>query len=106
MATINGARAIGAAHRVGSIEVGKRADIVIHGGDRPEWHPRADPVTSVIYAAQTSGIKAVLIDGRVVVRDSHSTLIDVGDLLNKVDAAARDLTRRMGVVIENRWPLI
>ena len=47
MATLNGARAIGAGDWLGSLEAGKQADLVIHRWDRPEWRPGVDPVNSL-----------------------------------------------------------
>ena len=59
MATINGARAIGAGDWLGSLEPGKQADLVIHRWDRPEWRPGVDPVNSLVYSAQSSGVDTV-----------------------------------------------
>ncbi|MGD2052394.1 MAG: amidohydrolase family protein [Acidimicrobiia bacterium] len=105
MATLNGARAVGAEDRIGSLEPGKRADLVIHGADRPEWHPSLDPVTTLLYAAQSSGVRDVIVDGRVILRDGRLTQIDEQDAYGQIDAAARSLADRMGFVVPHRWPV-
>lgn len=105
MATINGARAVGRADEIGSIEVGKLADIVVHSSRRPEWHPIYDPVRSLVYSAQSTGVDTVVIDGRVVLEGGELTTIDEGAALEKIDRAASDLSRRMGFEVPGQWPV-
>src|SRR5690606_17852276 len=66
MATINGAKAAGLEHKIGSIEVGKRADLVIRANDVPEAFPQTDPVSQLVYSAGAKTVHTVLIGGRVV----------------------------------------
>jgi len=96
MATMGGARAMGIADLVGSIEPGKRADIVVHDGQRPEWHPLHDPVASLIYAARSSSVRDVIIDGRLVLKGGEFTTIDEEAAYRSIDRHALDLSRRMG----------
>jgi 5-methylthioadenosine/S-adenosylhomocysteine deaminase len=105
MGTINGARALDIAADVGSIEVGKRADIVVHDARRPEWHPLTDPAASFVYAAQSTGVRDVVIDGEVVLERGRFTRLDELAALAEVDHAAADLSRRMGLAIERPWPI-
>ncbi|MDQ2624462.1 MAG: amidohydrolase family protein [Actinomycetota bacterium] len=105
MATINGARAVGRADEIGSIEVGKLADLVIHSSRRPEWHPRYEPVRSLVYGAQSTGVETVIIDGKVVLRDGVFVTIDEEAELAQIDRAAADLTRRMNFSAPGQWPL-
>jgi 5-methylthioadenosine/S-adenosylhomocysteine deaminase len=105
MGTINGARALDIAEDVGSIEVGKRADIVVHDARRPEWHPLTDPAASFVYAAQSTGVRDVVIDGEVVLERGRFTRLDELAALAEVDHAAADLSRRMGLAIERPWPI-
>ncbi len=53
MATINGAKAVGLADRIGSLEIGKRADIVVRSNDVPEAFPLTDPVSQFVYSARS-----------------------------------------------------
>ena len=77
MATIDGARALGIAEQVGSIEVGKRADLVIVDGNRAHLVPSYDAASTLVYAAGRGDVRDVFVDGRRVVRNGECTTIDV-----------------------------
>ena len=66
MATINGARAIRMDQHIGSLEVGKRADLVIRTDDLPEAHPTTDRIAAIMYATGSKSVDTVVIDGHVV----------------------------------------
>ena len=73
IATLHGAAAVGMADEIGSLEVGKRADIVIHTLDRPEAHPRfQDPVDSLVFYRQSRTVDTVIIDGEAGERPGSS----------------------------------
>lgn len=105
MATINGARALGVADRIGSIEPGKQADLVVHSNQRAAWHPRYDAVRSLVYAAQSSAVETVIVAGEPVLRDGRFTRFDQVEMLERIDAAARRLTDRMGWKTPHDWPV-
>ena len=86
MATIGGARALGVDHLVGSIEVGKRADIVVLDASSPSLTPVYDPVSAAAYAAGRGDVRHVLVDGRLVVEDRLLTTIDVDAAIGGVAA--------------------
>ena len=67
MATIDGARALGLEDQIGSIEVGKRADLQLINLETPHTTPHPDPISTIVYAAETSNVEMVIIDGKVVV---------------------------------------
>ena len=69
MATIDGARALGLAGEVGSLEVGKRADVIVLDLDRLHTTPRPDIVSTIIYAASAADVRSVMIDGQPVLLD-------------------------------------
>jgi 5-methylthioadenosine/S-adenosylhomocysteine deaminase len=77
LATIRGAEAIGMADEIGSIEVGKRADLVLIDLERPELTPPSpDPVLALIWATDGRAVSEVVASGRVVVRDGRATTVD------------------------------
>ena len=86
MATIDGARALGIAEQTGSIEVGKRADLVILDPSSPALTPSFDPVSTAVYAAGRGDVRWVVADGRVVVDDRRLTTIDVEEAIAAVRA--------------------
>ncbi|MBI3943957.1 MAG: amidohydrolase [Chloroflexi bacterium] len=105
MATIHGARSLGIGDQVGSLEAGKKADIVIHTHRRPEWHPGLDPVNSLVYSAQSTGVDTVIIDGEIVLENGQFTRVDEEAEYRQIDRAARALYDRMGFRIPHRWPV-
>ncbi len=104
MATINGARALGAKDECGSIEPGKAADIVIHTPHRPELLPKGDRVSAIVYSAQSSGVKDVLSDGELVVKDFELQNVDIRQAAPVIDAQKLDLMKRMGFAPPKKWP--
>ncbi|QYG91034.1 amidohydrolase family protein [Iamia sp. SCSIO 61187] len=78
MATMGGARALGAAHEIGSLEVGKKADLVTVRADRPHTAPGlgGDPVEQLVFSARGSDVDKVVVDGRIVVSDGSLLTAD------------------------------
>jgi len=76
-ATLGAAAALGMADEIGSITVGKRADIALVDTTGPEWVPRSpDPVLQLVWASDGRSVRHVVASGRVVVHDGEPTLID------------------------------
>ena len=76
MQTVGGARAVGLQDRIGSLEPGKRADIVIRTDGLPEGHPGMDPVRAAVLVSRSKSVRTVVIDGDIVVRDGRLTRLD------------------------------
>lgn len=76
MATIDGARAMGLADEIGSIEVGKKADLTLVNLSGLHTTPRPDPVSTIVYAAEASDVETVIIDGKLVMRDGQLITVD------------------------------
>ncbi len=91
MATKGGAEAIGLGDGIGSIEVGKRADLIIVDTHKPHLTPLYDPASHLVYAASGSDVRDVVIDGRVVVKDRRLLTIDVEDVMQEVASLARQI---------------
>ena len=106
MATIEGARALLLERQVGSIEPGKRADLVLYDLDTPEWRPLLNPVNNLVYAASGASVRTVLIDGRVILDEGRLTTLDERALYDRVERLGREHVRRAGVPIESKWPVI
>lgn len=106
MATIRGAEALQLERQVGSIEPGKRADLVVFDADTPEWRPLLNPVNNLVYAASGAGVRTVLIDGRVVLDEGRLTMLDERALYERVERLSREHVRRANVPISSTWPMI
>ena len=88
MATIDGSRALGLDDRIGSIEVGKQADLVLLDAESPSLTPTYDPISSVVYSASRADVTDVWVGGRQVVADRACTTIDVERTLAEARAEA------------------
>lgn len=106
MATLHGARTLGLDTEVGSIEVGKKADLVLFDTRRPEWRTLFNPVTNLVYGADGRSVHTVIVDGKIVVRDHAPTYVDEWELIQKVQEAGEDMMRRTGISFDSRWPIV
>jgi cytosine/adenosine deaminase-related metal-dependent hydrolase len=72
MATRAGARTLGREDEIGSLEVGKRADVIVVDRDRPHLAPGPDPYSTLVYAARGPDVRTTIVDGTVLVDDFES----------------------------------
>ena len=91
MATIGGARALGLDKEIGSLEPGKRADLITVRLDRPHAVPLYDVYSQMVYALKGSDVRDVMVNGRLVVRDAQPLTIDQKQVLAK----AREFGRKV-----------
>ncbi|MGH7277966.1 MAG: amidohydrolase family protein [Candidatus Rokuibacteriota bacterium] len=106
MATIRGAEALGLAGEIGSLETGKRADVVLYDRDTPEWRPLLNPVNNLVYAATGASVRTVLVDGRVVLDGGRVTTVDERCVFERVERSARAHIARARLPIASAWPVI
>lgn len=86
MVTTEGAAALGAADRIGSLEVGKLADMIVLDLRRPHAVPLFDPLTHIVFSTAKSDVRDVFVGGRQIVRDRHLVTLDTGALVDEVNA--------------------
>jgi cytosine/adenosine deaminase-related metal-dependent hydrolase len=103
MATINGARTMGLAKEIGSLETGKKADIAIFDTRRPEWRPLYNEVQNLVYSATGDSVETVIIDGRIVMERRKVLTIDEEEVLARLDAEIADLRTRMKAPLVSNW---
>lgn len=103
MATLGGARALQLEDQIGSLEPGKRADVVLHDTDRPEWRPLLNVVNQLVWSADGRGVHTVLVDGRIVVEDGHCTMIDEAKLWADAQQRGEAITARSGLPDKAKW---
>jgi 5-methylthioadenosine/S-adenosylhomocysteine deaminase len=77
MATINGARAMGIDHKVGSLEVGKQADIIALDMNQPETLPLYNPLSQLVYACSANQLSHSWINGKLVVNEGVVPGVDL-----------------------------
>ena len=88
MATIGGARALGLEREIGSLEPGKRADVITVRLDRPHGVPLYDVYSQMVYALKGSDVRDVMVNGRLVVRDAQPLTLDAKHVLAKAEELA------------------
>ena len=98
LATVDGARALGLEGEIGSLEAGKRADVIIVNLDCLHSTPRpANIVSAIVYSAQASDVQTVIIDGRLVMRDRELLTMNEREVIEEANREASLLRERAGV---------
>ncbi len=97
MATIEGARALGLESELGSIEVGKKADVIVVDLEGPHALPGGDAVSRLVYACTAADVRHVFVDGRWVVNDRALTTLDLDEVRASAKHEAKRLHARAGL---------
>ncbi len=105
MATINGAKALGLDREIGSIEVGKKADIIIIDYWKPHLIPMLNPVTHLVYAAQGQDVETVIIDGKIVMENRKILTVSEEKILEKAEKRGHEVVERTGIKPIIHWPV-
>ena len=106
MATIQGAKALGLDSQIGSIEEGKKADLVLFDTKRPEWRTMFNPVNNLEYNADGRSVHNVIVDGKVVVEEHNPVFVDEWQLIQKVQALGENMLERTGIGFPQKWPMV
>ena len=106
LATCAGAEAIGMADRIGSIEPGKKADLVVFEHASPHWSAGGDPALALVWASDGRHVRDVLVDGRIVVEDGRCLTVDEAALVEEARGLSADLMARAGLRPPVRWPVV
>jgi len=91
---------------IGSIEVGKNADLIIFDRHNPEWHPLLNVAGSLVYAVTDRSIDSVFISGEKVLDQGRMVKIEEEEVYQNVDRLSHKLMDRAGVRPVLKWPLI
>lgn len=107
MITINGARSMLWDDQLGSLEVGKKADISILDTQRPEWQPIHNPIANLVYCAHGGCADTVIVDGKILMRGGKVLTPNETDLYEEARDRAASLVRRAGLedVAATIWPM-
>ncbi|MFT7220071.1 MAG: 5-methylthioadenosine/S-adenosylhomocysteine deaminase [Candidatus Azotimanducaceae bacterium] len=97
MATIEGARSVGLDHEIGSIEVGKKADLVVITPDNPWMTPLHNVPSALVYSALGHEVSSVMIDGNFVMKHGAVLSCDETEVRNKAQTAASNLAARAAI---------
>ncbi len=91
MATINGARALGREDETGSLEAGKKADILLLDRMKPHLYPEMNHVSALVYAAESADVDTVICNGRILMENRILRTLDEGSILKQAEKTARRL---------------
>ncbi|MEM3578575.1 MAG: amidohydrolase, partial [Candidatus Bathyarchaeia archaeon] len=91
MATLNGAKALGLENSVGSLEVGKKADIVLIDLSKPHLKPLHNIYASIVYSARGSDVDTVIVDGKILMENRQVKTLDEDAVMEKAEATALNL---------------
>jgi 5-methylthioadenosine/S-adenosylhomocysteine deaminase len=97
IATIGGAIALGLEKQIGTLEAGKQADVAVVNLRSLHSSPYLDPVSALVYSAQTSDVQSVVIDGQVVMKDGELLTLDERAVIEDASRAGTELINRAGI---------
>jgi 5-methylthioadenosine/S-adenosylhomocysteine deaminase len=98
MATIDGAKSIGLGDEIGSIEPGKKADIVLLNFRKPNTIVMHNPVSALVYCATQENVDTVIIDGKIVMERRKIKTVDEEAILEKAQEAGESLIQRAEIL--------
>jgi len=104
MATLGGAELMQMSDRIGSLEAGKEADLVLHDTWRPEWRPLLNVINQLVWSADGRGVHTVVVAGRKVVENGRMTTIDEDALYAAAQEAGESITVRSGLPDKSKYP--
>ena len=94
MATVDGAKALGIDRNVGSLEVGKRADIILIDISKPHLKPLHNIYASLVYSARGSDVDTVIVDGEILMENQQVKTLDEKAVMEEAEKTALDLLSR------------
>ena len=106
MLTLGGARAAGLSSIIGSIEVGKRADIVVRASNIAEMGPGVDPAHQLVAVGHGPTADTVLVNGRIVMRGGRPVLVDADSVVQAARASAGRMAEKLGLGDPGIWPRV
>ncbi|MFC1822603.1 amidohydrolase family protein [Thermodesulfobacteriota bacterium] len=91
MATVCGGRILGLEHEVGTIEVGKKADIIVLDMESPHLIPLYNPLSTIVYSANGGDVKDVIVNGKVLMKDRAFKTLDPIEIMERVNALSKKI---------------
>lgn len=106
MATKNGARALLDDHLYGSLEAGKKADLIIINPYGASMMPVNDPIAALVTAMHSTNIESTMCDGKWLMRDRKILTLDEDAIIREAQEHAEAIYKRAGIVLPDRFPTI
>jgi len=108
MATINGARCALWEKEIGSLEVGKKADVTIFNARTPQWQPLYNPLSNLVYSATGASVDTVICDGRVLMEGHELNTVDEEGIFDEVGRLMPGILKKTGLAekVRPKWPIL
>jgi 5-methylthioadenosine/S-adenosylhomocysteine deaminase len=106
MVTVDGAKALLWESEIGSLEVGKKADLIVIEPDSPGMLPLHDPIANLVTSMHSSNVRSVMCDGRWVMKDRKVLTVDEKAILEEAKARAKAIRKRAGIELPERFPMV
>ena len=106
MATINGAKAIGMDKEIGSLEPGKKADVIVINMRRPEWYPNYSEVQNLVYSASGDAVETVYVDGKLIMENRKCLTVDEDEVMDRCAILGEGILKRSGLKVPGKWPIL
>jgi 5-methylthioadenosine/S-adenosylhomocysteine deaminase len=100
MATIEGAKALSWENEIGSIEVGKKADLSIISLKKPHLCPLYSEASHLVYAVKASDVETVIINGRIVMENGKLTMLNIEKVMDMVEKAKNNLLSKLNTNVK------
>jgi len=106
MVTCDAARALLWEDEIGSLAVGRKADLVVIDPDSPAMLPLHDPIANMVTAMHAHNVESVMVDGRWLMRDREVLVVNEEEVMEEAKARAAAIARRAGIDLPNRFRVV
>jgi len=105
MATVRGAKALGMEDQVGSLEPGKKADIILIDLKKPHLTPMHDPVSTLVFSANGSDVDTVIVNGKILMRERRVLTLEEEQIIERAQEIAPTIRSYAQRKIKEKWPV-
>ncbi|MEG0855320.1 MAG: amidohydrolase [Terrisporobacter sp.] len=106
MATLNGAKCALMDDVIGSLEIGKKADMIILNGNDIHSLPMHNPIGNIVYSMSSQNVESTICNGKWLMKESKIVVLDEAELLEKVKIQAKKVRDKSGIKLEPKFKII
>lgn len=106
MATINGAKCALLEREIGSLEVGKKADLIILNPNTIHSLPLHDPITNIVYTMSSENVESTMCNGKWLMKNREILVLNESNLIEQVKIKSEEIKTKAKIVLPNRFPVI
>ncbi|WP_448820266.1 amidohydrolase [Cetobacterium sp.] len=106
MATINGAKCALLENEIGSLEIGKKADLIILNPNTIHSLPLHDPIANIVYTMSSENVESTMCNGKWLMKDREVLVLNERELIEKLNRKSKDIKNKANIVLPNRFPVI